>query len=41
MYGWSLEDIQVLLDFKLKRNAKKDQQDIINIKKYLEEQENN
>lgn len=40
-HGWPLEDIHVLLDFKLKRNAEKDQQDIINIRKYLEEQENN
>lgn len=40
-HGWPLEDIHVLLDFKLKRNAEKDQADIINIRKYLEEQENN
>lgn len=40
-HGWPLEDIHVLLDFKLKRNAEKDQVDIINIRKYLEEQENN
>ena len=40
-HGWPLEDIRVLLDFKLNRNAEKDQQDIINIRKYLEEQENN
>lgn len=40
-HGWPLEDIHVLLDFKLKRNAEKDQIDIINIRKYLEEQENN
>lgn len=40
-HGWPLEDTHVLLNFKLKRNAEKDQQDIINIRKYLEEQENN
>ena len=39
-HGWPLEDIHVLLDFKLKRNAEKDQKDIINIKKYLENEEN-
>lgn len=37
-HGWPLEDIHVLLDFKLKRNAEKDQKDIINIRKYLEKQ---
>ena len=36
VHGWPLEDIHVLLDFKLKRNDEKDQKDIIRIKKYLE-----
>ena len=36
-HGWPLEDIHVLLDFKLKRNAEKDKIDVINIRKYLEE----
>ena len=40
-HGWPLENIHVLLDFKLRRNAKKDQADIINIRKYLQKLENN
>lgn len=36
-HGWPLEDINVLLGFKLKRNAEKDKEDIINIKKRKEE----
>ena len=35
-HGYPLEDIHVLLDFKLKRNAEKDKQNIIKIQKYLE-----
>ena len=33
---YNLEDLQTILDFKLKRNKPKDQKDIENIKKYLE-----
>ena len=33
---YNLEDLQTILDFKLKRNKTKDQKDIENIKKYLE-----
>ncbi|MDO4283655.1 MAG: hypothetical protein Q4D02_08485 [Clostridia bacterium] len=32
---YNLEDLNVILDFKLKRNAPKDQKDIENIKNYL------
>lgn len=33
---YNLEDLQTILDFKIKRNKPKDQKDIENIKKYLE-----
>lgn len=33
---YNLEDLQMILDFKIKRNKPKDQKDIKNIKKYLE-----
>ena len=33
---YNLEDLNTILDFKIKRNAPKDQKDIENIKKYLE-----
>ena len=33
---YNLEDLNTILDFKIKRNAQKDQKDIENIKKYLE-----
>lgn len=33
---YNLEDLQTILDFKLKRNKPKDKEDIENIKKYLE-----
>ena len=33
---YNLEDLQNILDFKIKRNKPKDQKDIENIKKYLE-----
>lgn len=32
---YNLEDLQTILDFKLKRNKPKDKDDIENIKKYL------
>ena len=32
---YNLEDLQTILDFKLKRNKLKDKDDIENIKKYL------
>lgn len=32
---YNLEDLQTILDFKIKRNKMKDKQDIENIKKYL------
>ena len=34
--NYNLEDLQTILDFKIKRNKPKDQKDIENIKKYLE-----
>ena len=33
---YNLEDLHTILNFKIKRNAPKDQKDIENIKKYLE-----
>ena len=33
---YNLEDLQTILDFKIKRNKPKDQKDIENIKKHLE-----
>lgn len=33
---YNLENINTILNFKLKRNAPKDQKDIENIKKYIE-----
>ena len=33
---YNLEDLQTILDFKIKRNKPKDKDDIENIKKYLE-----
>ena len=33
---YTLEDLQTILDFKIKRNKPKDQKDIENIKKHLE-----
>ena len=33
---YNLEDLQTILDFKIKRNKPKDKEDIENIKKYLE-----
>ena len=33
---YNLEDLNTILDFKVKRNAPKDQKDIENIRKYLE-----
>ena len=36
--GYPVEKLTSILDYKLKRNAEKDQNDIINIKKYLNEQ---
>lgn len=33
---YNLENINTILNFKLKRNAQKDQKDIENIKKYIE-----
>lgn len=35
--GYPVEDLRNILEFKEKRNAPKDQKDIENIKKYLEE----
>ena len=37
---YNLEDLKTILDFKIKRNKPKDQKDIENIKKYLEENNN-
>ena len=37
---YNLEDLKTILDFKIKGNKPKDQKDIENIKKYLEENNN-
>ena len=38
---YNLEDLQTILDFKLKRNLSKDKKDIANIKIYLEKNNTN